>query len=213
MRKGPALVLGALALVFLVVIVVTLAGNRGEDATVEGGVLYPDLSAIPTAEKPDSTPETIDVSKQVETTTGPDGPDGPGGCQAETYLAVSGDNPSSIAADHGISLAALVEANPGILDRLDIGQEVTIPCPPTPIPTATPSSTETPDPNATPDTGEPTDEPTGSTINYEVQAGDTAGAIATQFGVTLEELAAANNTSVDALSSLNVGQILKIPNQ
>ena len=44
-----------------------------------------------------------------------------------------------------------------------------------------------------------------------VQSGDNANDIALRFGVTVEELAAANDTTVDNLRSLEVGQVLIIP--
>ncbi len=53
----------------------------------------------------------------------------------------------------------------------------------------------------------------GNTITYEVVAGDTASAIAAKFGLTLEELAEANGTSVEALAALQIGDKLQIPNQ
>ena len=46
---------------------------------------------------------------------------------------------------------------------------------------------------------------------YVVQAGDTAYGIALQFDITLEELAAANGTTVDGLTGLFVGDELIIP--
>ena len=44
-----------------------------------------------------------------------------------------------------------------------------------------------------------------------MQSGDNANDIALRFGVTVEELAAANHTTVDDLRSLEVGQVLIIP--
>ncbi len=71
------------------------------------------------------------------------------------------------------------------------------------LPTATPTSTAndataTPSPTATP-----------LRVLYVVQAGDTLGAIAGNFGVTLEVLMQANNI-VDA-DSIQVGDVLTIP--
>jgi len=44
-----------------------------------------------------------------------------------------------------------------------------------------------------------------------VQAGDTAIDIAARFGITVAQLAAANNTTQAALGSLQIGQRLTIP--
>ena len=50
-----------------------------------------------------------------------------------------------------------------------------------------------------------------SVQTYEVRPGDTALAIAAQFGVTVEELATANGMTVAQLSNLQIGQQLRIP--
>jgi LysM repeat protein len=52
---------------------------------------------------------------------------------------------------------------------------------------------------------------TGGEGSYTVEAGDTAYAIAQKFGVTVEELAAANNMTVEEIAALSVGQKLIIP--
>jgi len=44
-----------------------------------------------------------------------------------------------------------------------------------------------------------------------VQSGDTGCAIARRFMVSVQQLASANNLSIDALASLRVGQSLQIP--
>jgi LysM repeat protein len=53
--------------------------------------------------------------------------------------------------------------------------------------------------------------PREGTTTYTVQSGDNANDIALRFGITVEELAAANNTTVDNLRSLQVGDVLTIP--
>lgn len=121
-----------------------------------------------------------------------------------TYRLAAGDNPSSVAARFGISTAELLRAN-NITNpsSLQIGQELVIPgATPTPAagtPTATPSSAATP---AAP--------PAGSEV-YVVKSGDTAIDIASAFGITVAQLAAANNTTETALRSLQIGQRLTIP--
>lgn len=70
--------------------------------------------------------------------------------------------------------------------------------------TATPGAgTRTPTATATPASG------AGST--YTVESGDTACSIARTLGVSLTALAQANNTSVDGLASLRIGQTLQVP--
>jgi LysM repeat protein len=51
----------------------------------------------------------------------------------------------------------------------------------------------------------------GGEGSYTVQAGDIAYDIALKFGITVEELAAANNMSVEQIAELSVGQKLIIP--
>jgi LysM repeat protein len=46
-------------------------------------------------------------------------------------------------------------------------------------------------------------------VNYKVAAGDTLGAIATKFGVTVARIQAAN--SLGTSTNIRIGQILKIP--
>jgi len=51
----------------------------------------------------------------------------------------------------------------------------------------------------------------GGEGSYTVEPGDTAFAIAERFGVTIEELASANNMTVEQIAALSVGQKLVIP--
>ena len=55
----------------------------------------------------------------------------------------------------------------------------------------------------------PTGSPPAATQNYAVKSGDVCGAIATQFGITVDELQKANR-SMDC-SALHIGDQLKIP--
>ncbi len=149
----------------------------------------PDLSKIPTATPPDPLPEPLIVG---ETSPVP---------QGATYVVQAGDSPATIAERFGVAVEAIMEAN-GITDptRLEVGQVLT-------IPGAAPDEGEvlgaTAEPPSTPElSGEGT---------YTVQAGDIAVDIAERFGVTVEELAAANNTTVQDLRSLDVGDVLVIP--
>jgi LysM repeat protein len=54
---------------------------------------------------------------------------------------------------------------------------------------------------------------TGGQGSYTVEPGDTAYAIALKFGITVEELASANNMTVEEIAALSVGQKLTIPQQ
>jgi LysM repeat protein len=48
-------------------------------------------------------------------------------------------------------------------------------------------------------------------VNYKVAAGDTLGAIATKFGVTVARIQAAN--SLGTSTKITIGQTLRIPSQ
>lgn len=77
---------------------------------------------------------------------------------------------------------------------------------PLPVPTATP--TRTPSPTLPPPTATSA-QSDGRTVTYRVQSGDTLSTIAAQFGITWQELAAANG--LDSRSVLRIGQELVIP--
>jgi LysM repeat protein len=147
-----------------------------------------------------------------------------------TYIVEPGDTLSALAEQFGTTPEAITERN-GLTDEfLFVGQELIIPAPaddggtddgstdgeeePTSEPTAeaTEEPTEEPTATATPEaTATQTPEAGGQT--YVVQDGDTATGIADQFGITLEELAAANGLTVADLDNLFVGQELVIPGQ
>ncbi len=205
MRRGPALVLGSLAVIFIAVIVAAVLG-RGEDKPEETSSIYGDLATIETATAIDLEP--INITDFV--TLDPDSTAQPRGCREKEYTIQAGDYPADVAASFGVTLEALTELNPEQVPSPFIaGETLKIPCPPTPEPTEPPdgSSTGGPDDETSTPTG------SGNTITYEVVAGDTAAAIAAKFGLTLEELAEANGTSVDALAALQIGDKLQIPNQ
>lgn len=205
MRRGPALVLGSLALIFIAVIIAAVL-NRGDGAPEQVDSIYGDVSTIPTATAAEL--DAIDISEFV-TVSPDDGSSSPRGCREKEYTIQPGDLPGDVAASYGVTYEALLELNPGIDTRFIAGETLKIPCPPTPEPTETPDGSSTPGP----DDGTSTPAGNGNTITYEVVDGDTAAAIAEKFGLTLEELAEANGTSVDALTSIQIGDKLKIPNQ
>ena len=182
LRRGTALVILLAALA----LGLTACGGSGDRT---------DVSEIPTATLPAELPEPIIV-----------GPPVPGG-GGRTYTIQAGDTLSAVAEQFNVSVEEIMEAN-GIEDptRLEVGQVLVIPgaVPTGPFPTpASPEDTPTPPPDGlTPGPGENT---------YVVQSGDNASDIADRFGITLEELAAANGTTVDGLRALEVDQVLTIP--
>lgn len=133
------------------------------------------------------------------------------------YTVQSGDSPSSIAAKFGISVEDLMSAN-GITDptKLVAGEVLVIPgASGTPVasPTATATTRANGQATATPAA---TSAVAGRTPGpgeqaYVVQSGDNASVIAARFGITVDELAAMNGTTANALRNLQVGDVLVVP--
>lgn len=155
-----------------------------------------EATATPTATQtlePTATPsptptQTPTTAPPAATSTAP----APAPAGRVTYQVRSGDTLSSIAARYGIEWQELARAN-GLTSgsMLRIGQELVIPVPgsaPAAAPTAAPKSAGT---------------------TYKVKSGDSLSSIAAQFGLTWQDLAAANGLT--AQSRLNVGQELIIP--
>ncbi len=143
----------------------TTSATRPADDALEPEVVVPTPTPNPLLVP---TPETVEV----------------------THTVVAGDTPSGIAAQFGISLADLLEANGLTEDSvLSVGDTLVVP-------------------GVEPDPTPEVDPVTGNTT-YTVVAGDTLGGIAAQFGITLDELLAASGLSIDSV--LQVGQQIEVP--
>ncbi len=143
----------------------TTSATRPADDALEPTVVVPTPTPNPLLVP---TPETVEV----------------------THTVVAGDTPSGVAAQFGISLADLLEANGLTEDAvLQVGQTLVVP-------------------GVEPDPTPEVDPVTGNTT-YTVVAGDTLGGIAAQFGITLDELVAASGVDIDA--PLQIGQQLEVP--
>ncbi|GEM_PF-399898 len=107
---------------------------------------------------------------------------GAGGGRSDDYVVKSGDTLSGIADKHGVSLDALIRANPQITNPNVIrpGQTVTLP-----------------------------QGAAAEARSYEVAAGDNLSSIGAQFGVSWQAIAQANHLSNPNL--IHVGQALQIP--
>lgn len=111
----------------------------------------------------------------------PPTPSCPGGT---LYTVVSGDTLSAIAARYGVTLRAIINANPGINpDVISVGQQICIPVKPSPS-----------CPNGT---------------LYTIVAGDTLSALARRYGTTVSAIEAAN-PGIDP-ERLYIGQQICIP--
>jgi LysM repeat protein len=171
------------------------------------GTKAADSSKIPTATLPATLPAPQIISGAAAQ---------PGG-QA-SYTIKDGDTLAGIADKFGISLDDLRAANPGI-DPLSLrtGQTIKLPSAastvpateaPAPVATDTPAPAEPTEPSAT-DTPGPTNTPSSLGSTYTVQSGDIPETIAAKFGITVDELLAAN-PGIDP-NNLQVGQVLIIP--
>ena len=179
-------------------------GSSGGDA--------PDSASIPTATMPAQLPTPIIVVGGVAK---------PGG--GSTYTIKSGDTLADIAERFGVSLEDLLAANPGIdPSLLHTGDSVNLPSgtDATPAGSATrtpePQQQDTPEPEATIEpapteepASDPTNTPAAGAQTYAVESGDFPGTIAEKFGITVEELLAAN-PGINP-TNLQIGQVLNIP--
>lgn len=160
----------------------------------------------------------------VQGTQGPAGGSRPSGSTQETtYTVESGDTLLALATRYDTTVEAIMTRNDIVsASDLQVGQELIIPkgassaatppAQPTATRTAPSAATATPPTSttATPTSGTATPAD-GET--YEVQSGDLAGSIAAQFGITLAELAEANNRTVESLDQIVEGDELIIPGQ
>ena len=153
-----------------------------------------------------------------------------GGVCGGAYTVEKGDTVNSLAAMCGTTASAIFAANPGLKEPLTVGQVITIPglnsgaaITQTPVMvTVTPAPTVTGQPAGVVNnyytynyynySSVPVVTPAAviSTSTYVVQAGDTFAGIAYSFGVSTNDLWAANPYIVD-INVLYVGQVLNIP--
>ena len=181
--------------------VLLIACGGGDDPAVL------DVSESVTATPPETLPEPLIVGEQLPEVEG------------SIYIVRAGDTLFSIAGQFATTVEAIVEAN-DIADarQLEVGQELLIPgtvqegvvLGATSEPSPTAESAATAEPLATPAPAA-TQEPSAESCIYTVESGDIAIWIAERHGIELEELAALNNTTVDDLRSLQVGDELVVP--
>ena len=161
---------------------------------------------------PEATPTTIPTATPFAVAPVPTIVGGVGATPAPrgevTYLVEAGDSLSAIAERFETTVEATMAAN-GLTDpnEIFVGQELTIPG------DDDGAVTPTPEPGA-PAAGTPEPGGDGGTLgvtSYVVQPGDTALGIAIAFGVTLSDLAEANDTTEEDLSNINVGDELTLP--
>ncbi|MSU21060.1 MAG: LysM peptidoglycan-binding domain-containing protein [Pedosphaera sp.] len=136
----------------------------------------PPQSALATPTPPPPSRETLGESKE--------------------YTIVKGDTLGKIAKAHGVTLAALNNANPGLdSTKLRLAQKIQIPA-------------ASAAPARVPGLVEPARAETGDGKTHVVKAGENLTKIAKQHGTTAAAIRAANNMKTDQLL---VGKKLKIP--
>jgi LysM repeat protein len=114
------------------------------------------------------------------------------------YTIVKGDNLVNIAKKFHVSVKAITDANPGVEPtKLKIGQQIHI-LAPAAVAAAAASRPLTENPDA------------GGEQFYTVHSGDNLTKIATQHGISVKALRAANSLKTD---SIRIGQKLNIPAQ
>lgn len=115
-----------------------------------------------------------------------------------SYTIKAGDSLSSVAAKHGISVSSLASAN-GLANNAGLVRGKTLVIPST---DSAKNSTQSAKPSVSPSK-------TDKTESYKVKAGDSLTSLANRFGVSIADLAKANNLATNA--KLGIGQTLNVP--
>ncbi len=202
--------LARLALAGITGVALLAAACGGDDEAEPTPEPASESTPIPTATPFATTPEpTIVASPTAEATATQTAV--VSGEEVE-YTVEAGDTLFAIAERFDTTVDAIMELN-DIEDAalIFVGQVLTVRQGYAPEGSETADDTATDDGDDAADSGgETTTDESGARI-YVVQAGDTAYDIALQFDITVEELAAANGTTVDGLANLFVGEELIIP--
>lgn len=186
-----------IAVIGLALLLVACGGGGDDDAeeTPTPGAGTPAATATPLAVVPEATivaagPPPEEPSSEV------------------TYLVEAGDTLSAIAERFDTSVAAIQDANGLTGTNIFVGQELT-------IPSGDASGGDASGGGASGGGGDDSGGTGGgggeNPETYTVQPGDLASLVAERFNVTLEALAEANDTTVEELNNIFVGQVLNIP--
>ena len=182
MHPGQWLLSASLVALVAAMLFVACGGSGDDDST-------PDLSRIATATLPNPLPEPLIVDEVRPP------------AQGVSYTVQAGDTLAVIADQLASTVDEIIAAN-NIDDprQLFVGQVLIIPGGAAPAQEVLNATAE---PAATAEVSEES--------TYTVQSGDNAHDIAQSFGITVDEMAAANDTTIDDLRSLEVGDVLVIP--
>jgi LysM repeat protein len=128
----------------------------------------------------------------------------PAGPQKD-YKIQRGDLLSTIATKNGVTIGAIMKANPNLdPKKLKIGQTIKIPAPAA----ASAGTRLAAGTGSTPPTGATGVDAGAASGTYKVKAGDTLTKIAKAHGITVNQLRAANNMKT---TQVQVGKVLRIP--
>ncbi len=133
----------------------------------------------------------------------------------QIHVVVAGDSLSKISSLYGITLDALINYNEwteGINHFLLPGDEVKIP-PNAKVPSATPDTPDTQAPSSGGGGGgtpSQTTTPSGVGCTHVIESGDNPTRVANKYGITVDELAAANAGN-PAYQNFLIGSSLSIP--
>ncbi len=119
--------------------------------------------------------------------------------ETKEYVIASGDTLGALAHKNGITLKAMMDANPGVNPKkLKVGQKVQIPAGASSVASAASPGAATPDMAAA----------SGDTTTYTVKSGDTLSKIAKLNHTSFKKIMAMNDLKT---TSIKVGQKLKLP--
>lgn len=185
--------------------------ERGDTLSGIANRLGTDVSTL-AAHNGIDDPNRIFVGQQLRVpgaaaATTPTVPAAPAPSAEATYTVRRGDALSRIARRLGVTTAALAKAN-GLRDvnRIFVGQVLTVPGAATPAPAAPPSPAATPAPQPATPSAAPV---VPATTSYTVARGDSLSRIASRHGVTLQAIVDANG--ITDPNRIFVGQVLTVP--
>jgi LysM repeat protein len=186
----------ALGVNVAVLLVLLMQGCKREqpqpDPQPETFPIYTDTNPPPAVDTNVPTTAVVDTNPVPVVEPAPVTPPPP---VAQEYTIQAGDTFSSIAPKFGVSVKALVQANPNVDPaKMQIGKKLVIP---------------SPGGNGGAPAATAVDAASGETT-YTVKSGDTLGKLATEFHTTVKAIQAANGL---ADTRIKVGQKLKIPSK
>lgn len=130
--------------------------------------------------------------------------------KAVSYKVKSGDTLTGVAKRYNIGLSDLASANNlSTTSNLILGRTITIPAGGSVASSSASNSSQSNSNQSSSSQSSSSGKKLGNTENYKVKSGDGLIALARQFGISVEDLAATNDLATNA--QLQRGQTLKVP--